>query len=64
MKFKTYIQESLHVYNNNKGDTAKVTSWVKGFYVEVNNKYDMKFKTEKELDKWLKKEKYEWVGSE
>ena len=64
MKFENYIKEGLHVYDNDQGDTAKVTAWIKGFYVEVNNKYDLKFKTEKELDKWLKKEKYEWVGSE
>jgi len=64
MKFKDYITESFHVYDNNKGDTAKVTERGKGFYVEVNNKYDMEFKNEKELNKWLKKEKYEWAGSE
>ena len=64
MKFENYITESFHVYNNKKGDTAKVTERGRAFYVEVNNKYDMEFKTEKELDKWLKKEKYEWMGSE
>jgi len=64
MKFKNYIKESFHVYNNKKGDTAKVTERSKGFYVEVNNRYDKEFKNEKDLDKWLKKEKYEWVGSE
>jgi hypothetical protein len=62
MKFREYITEKASIYDNNKGDTAKVYDRGSGFYVEVNNKYDMNFKNKKELDKWLKKEKYEWVG--
>ena len=51
-------------WENKKGDFAKVTKLMygKGYSVEVNNQYELDFKNEKELKKWLKKEKYELVG--
>ena len=62
MKLKNYIKESsgIQVYDNPSGETARVN----GLYVEIDNKYDKRFKTEKELNKWLKKEKFKWVGTD
>jgi hypothetical protein len=62
MKFREYITEKASIYDNNKVDKEKLYDRGSVFYFEVNNKYDMNFKNKKELDKWLKKEKYEWVG--
>lgn len=64
MKLAKYLLESKYVYDNSKGDTAYVEEKSEVFYVEVNNKYDMEFDDYKELNKWLKKEKFAFVGVE
>jgi len=52
------------VYDNPKGETAYVSKQGKGYYADVNNEYDKEFKNKSELNKWLKKEKWELVGYE
>jgi hypothetical protein len=70
-KFKDYLKDgtygvmayAVQRWENQEG-FAKVTKLMygKGYSVDVNNKYDLHFKNEKELKKWLKKEKYELMG--
>ncbi len=63
MRLKDYlIERSVAVYENPKGDNAKVEKDGKGFYAEINNDYDKDFKNKTELNRWLKKEKYELIG--
>ena len=75
-KIREIIKEDLtegkvwySVYHNKRGSEANVydnsdlgKSPRDGYYVDVDNRYDMEFKNKAELDKWLKKEKYEHVG--
>lgn len=52
--------ESMNVYEN--GDLGKSPS--SGFYVEVDNQFDLEFKNKKELDSYIKKNKYKVVGAD
>ena len=75
IKLKELISErrvSIAVYSNNKGNEARVMSNKdlgkfsnpKGFYVEVDFKYDKEFKDKRELDRWLKKNNYRHIGQD
>ena len=71
IKLKDLLEGKVYynVYRNKRGSEA----WVYenkdlgknprgGYYVEVDNRYDKVFKNKADLEKWLKKEKYEHVG--
>lgn len=65
------IEESgseFDFYNNNKGASCNVYSKGSGFYATVasdeDGDYDMEFKNKSELTAWLKKEKFEYAGSD
>jgi len=67
MKFENYLTERkvwFDVYENPKGETANVFASDGGFSVEVDNRYDMTFDSEKKLKKWLKLHKMEHIGTD
>jgi hypothetical protein len=67
MRLHKYLTERkvwFDVYENPKGETANVFGTDGGFSVEVDNKYDMTFDNEKKLKAFLKKEKFEHIGTD
>lgn len=52
------------VWDNNMGETLQVSKVKGGYVADINNKYDMDFKTAKEIFSWLKANKYEIAGWE
>ena len=72
IKLKDILLEGkvyFDIYRNNRGSEADVYENGDlgkkprgGYYVEVYNSYDMKFKNKAELDKWLKKKNYRHIG--
>ena len=49
------------VFDNNKGETAKVYTDTAGLYLDTN-RYDKRFKNLKQLVNWLNKNGYRYVG--
>ena len=49
------------VFDNNRGETAKVYKDTKGLYLDTN-RYDKRFKDLKQLASWLNKNNYRYVG--
>ena len=49
------------VFDNNRGETAKVYKDNKGLYLDTN-RYDKRFKDLKKLADWLNKNKFRYVG--
>lgn len=61
-KFLNEKKVSIDVYDNPKGETAKVRKEGKGFNVDVDNRYDMFFQNKKKLKEWLKLHQMEHIG--
>jgi hypothetical protein len=67
MRLNNYLTEAkvaVEVYENPDGDTATVKPAGKGYYAEIDRSYDMSFKNKKELNKWLKSGKWEYIGTD
>jgi hypothetical protein len=62
---KHYLQEKrvyADVYQNPSGEIATVQKDGKGFYIEVDNKYDLDMSNKKALNKWIKDGDWRHIG--
>lgn len=53
-------EKMIEAYENKKGEIAKVNR--SDLYAEIDNRWDKEFNSEKELNDWIKSEKFEFVG--
>jgi len=54
-------ERSAVVFDNNRGESAKVYKDNKGLYLDTN-RYDKRFRDLKQLANWLNKNKFRYVG--
>ena len=58
----TSLDDRSWVVVDNGKEEAKIKKDNRGIYVDIANRYDKRFKTMKDLVKWLNKERYKYVG--
>ena len=57
-----FDRDNRCVVVRNTFDDATIVEDEKGFYVEVNNQYDKRFKSMRLLAQWLNENSYRFVG--
>lgn len=63
MRLLNYLKEG-YIYQNKKGEVADAQKRGSGWYVEVDNKFDMEFDSDKEFKRWIKDNGFKKVGYE
>ena len=67
MRLNNYLKEkkiAIEVYDNPRGEEARVRKLLKGFNIQVDNKYVVFIPNKKKFKEWQKKERWDFVGTD